>query len=267
MDVKYDVRSAEEMLSVFEMINSGRKVEREDIERVLDLQSYKFFFEYHLDPVWHEVDPLFSRELYVDMILSLQDHRDMNKGSMRLKEMLKRYRNGLNKVEMLRENLDKIRTLDVERGAKRAMTCLPEDTDVGLTIYLLIDGVNTGYAHYGKWCGVGLDLLGFTSINIKSAELEGYLGHELHHIGFLYWSKKNLGRTYEGMGNGHVDLALFAWCDMIMEGLATHYFGHFEEGELDRYASPDDLCYLNDFLYKGVNKEKSVKELKREEKL
>jgi len=193
------------------VVRSGRGPTGEEINNVLSTESMSFMIRAYSQT------PEFSREGYEAILSNLTKPNPTSKGLI-LSKLEEGLRSCLNyeKIVFLRQRLDKIVKLDFAKAEQTALKYLRPKTPIKTTIYLTIDGFNTGMMFEGN---ASLSILMFDP---DKFDVAGF-SHELHHTGFEYWIKRNpklqallKDKLYEGI------IAKLI-VNLLSEGLANYF--------------------------------------------
>jgi len=204
---------AAKLLELLEnVVRSGRAPTDEEINNVLSTESMSFMIRAYSQA------PEFSREGYNAILSNLTKPNPTSKGLI-LSKLEEGLRSCLSyeKITLLHQRLDKIVKLDFAKSEQTALKYLPPKTPIKTTIYLTIDGFNTGMMFEGN---ASLSILMFDP---DKFDVAGF-SHELHHTGFEYWIKRNPklqallkeDKLYEGI------IAKLI-VNLLSEGLANYF--------------------------------------------
>lgn len=194
------------------VVKSRRTPTDEEINSVLSTESVSFMIR-----AYSRV-PEFSREGYMAILSNLTKPTQVSKELilLRLEDGLRSCLDHDN-ITLLRRRLEKILKLDFGQAEKTALRYLPPETPIRSKIYLTIDAFNTGMMFEGN---VSLSILMFDP---DKFDISGF-SHELHHVGFEYWIKRNPRLQAILEENGSYDgIAVKLICNLLSEGLANYF--------------------------------------------
>ncbi len=107
--------------------------------------------------------------------------------------------------------------VDTSALAGRVLAYLPPSTPLDATIHITIDLFNNAFVH-GNAMGVSV-LHGAT----EQSTFESVVSHELHHLGFGYWSGQDAARQALLHGSTGRAVAVAHVQNLLLEGMANYY--------------------------------------------
>jgi hypothetical protein len=203
-----------QLLDILEnVVKLGQSPTKEKIDALLSTKSISFMIEAYSR--W----PDFSKKGFVKIIANLANANSVGQGTV-LSKLEEGFRSclSLEVINLLREKLEKILTLDFTEAERIALKYLPSETPIRSTIHLTIDTYNPGMIFKGN---VSLSILPVDPENFEFS----YLAHELHHSGFQYWIRHNpklKNLAFKGNVN-HQEIAVNMILHLLSEGMANYY--------------------------------------------
>jgi len=185
-----------------------------EINELLSKDSIDFMLR-----AYSRMDPSFKEGL-VSVLRNLNSPNPVGKGRV-LPKIEEGFRACLNleKISSLREKLRRIGEIDFGEAERLALSCLPPETPMESTVYLTIDSFNPGMVFEGN---ISFSIL---VLNLGTPDLCALpLAHELHHLGFLYWVRRNpkLSRLLFGESDKHEKIVAQLIANLLSEGLANY---------------------------------------------
>jgi len=203
------------LLDLFEGVaRSDHAPSDAEISELLSKDSMDFMLR-----AYSRMDPSFKEGL-VTVLRNLNSSNPVGIGIV-LPKIEEGFRACLNleKISSLREKLRRIEEIDFGKAERLALSCLPQETPMESTIYLTIDSFNPGMVFEGN---ISFSIL---VLNLGTPDLCALiLAHELHHLGFLYWVRRNpkLSRLLFGESDKHEKIVAQLMADLLSEGSATY---------------------------------------------
>jgi len=203
-----------QLLNILEnVVRSGRSPSGEEIDVLLSTKWISFMTEVY------SMLPGFSEEGLAGILANLSRPQPVAQG-MILSKLEEGFRHCLSaeRINSLRKRLQGMTTLDYAKAERMALQYLPPRTPITTTIYLSIDAVNPGMTFRGN---VSLSITAFDPENFDFP----YLAHELHHLGFRYWTEKNPKLSGFALSDNrdHRRIAANMILHLLSEGLANYY--------------------------------------------
>lgn len=209
------------MLRVLESVEQGQIPGEEELDRVLRTDAYRTFLQHHNRFKAGTV----TEEQWKAMVrgLALGDWSAVHlqgQTRTRLEHMYDRLRAALGRSALFRQALNALSEADLPpRAAEAASHYLPQGLTLDARLYVLVDGMSSGYALPGK---LVLDLLQLPFDGRGEVDLNrvrATLAHELHHLGVAELGK-DLGSRVQV--DPERNLALEFVGGWLAEGSATH---------------------------------------------
>lgn len=203
-----------QLLDVLEnVVKSGKPPNKEEIDALLSTKSISFMIEAY--STW----PDFSKKGFINIIANLATSNTVVRGNV-LSKLEEGFRSclSLERIDLLREKLEKILILDFTEAERIALRYLPPKTPIRSTIHLTIDTYNPGMIFKGN---VSLSILQLEPDNFDFS----YLAHELHHSGFQYWVTRNpkLKNLAFKDNINHQEIAVNMILYVLSEGMTNYY--------------------------------------------
>lgn len=215
MDISIDYKGAEEIIKVINDSIKSNKLFADDLKLVLEeTEGYKMFFKFYK---WEGF-----KEKYIDMIKKVVEGKKYNTDSKVLKRMSAAYENAVKNPKLFYEKLKIVKSIDIYSLQNRLEECLPCDTKIQSNLYFILDGFNLG-SIIDKHT-ICLDVMGWSIEKDVSRKMENILLHELHHIGAIYWSEKDVKREFLIKRENGVGLAVDLFDSILSEGTAFYFF-------------------------------------------
>jgi len=131
----------------------------------------------------------------------------------------------IDEKDNLIKKLESIKRYDFTVLERKLKEKLPDDTDLDIEIYFVLDGINAGSI-------VGKNKMMLNALVWPSSEeniniVEGLLLHEYHHLGLLKWIRKydeSFDKYTDGKG-----MARYLIFSILSEGSATYFFNEGDD--------------------------------------
>jgi hypothetical protein len=215
MQINVSLSSAEEMTKILTKFSKGINIKREEIMNFLNQdEGCRMQFKFYED----EID----KDDYVDMLYAVVKESRYETENFILKRMYEALKNIYSNLELLYKKLDNVKCFNLKGFEDRLVSTLPLDTKLKLNIFFCLDGYNGGsIVDDNTMC---LDVLFWPSKKELEKNIEGVVLHEFHHIGFLYWLKKNVRRNELVKNKDKISLAINLVEGILSEGAAVYFF-------------------------------------------
>ena len=127
------------------------------------------------------------------------------------------FREAAEKSDLMRSRMAWLRTIDASDIAERVLAYLPAGTPLDSTIHITVDLFNNAFACQNE---MGVSLLhGATD----RQAFEKAVMHELHHVGFHFWSDRDDNRVRLLRGGTGRAVAVMHVQNLLMEGMVNFY--------------------------------------------
>lgn len=127
------------------------------------------------------------------------------------------FRQAAVQTDLLKTRLAWVSEIDLSGFAAHILSFLPDHTPLDAVIHITIDLVNNAFVHQGE---MGISLL--KGLDSRQT-FEAVVSHELHHIGFRYWSGQDAIRQRLVQEHTGRSVAVLHVENLLMEGLANFY--------------------------------------------
>jgi hypothetical protein len=198
---------AQLLLDILKQVRQGQILSEADISPVLDHNA--FFVNYYCQ--WNGI----TRQNLASTILSFS-RPDWQAPNSVLANLGRGFHTALDQLSNLQANLDALKALDASDITAGVAQHLPADTPLDAVVHYTVDGFNGGFQYQDD---IGLSILIFNN----PETLAPIIAHELHHVGFGYWSKRDTTRqVVMGETSGRA-VAVRHVQNLLMEGMATFF--------------------------------------------
>lgn len=202
-----EYRGAFELLELFRQIQQGKHPTQDQISAVLDQNA--FYVAYYCQ--WKGI----TREKIAEVLVSFsqpewQPEHPVQAG------MARGWRFALKNLDMLHANLEKFKAIDASAVIEHTARFLPDDTPLDSFACFTVDGFNGGFQYRG---GMGLSILMFDRVETVLTTIS----HELHHVGFNYWSSRDPVRKTVMSEQSGRQVAMLHVQNLLLEGMANYY--------------------------------------------
>lgn len=230
---------------------------QEFVESLSKEESYKKMMSFY--------EGQLTKEKYIDIIYKGFNLENFETESPHLKLMHENFRLLIRNEGLLEKKVNLIKEYDFKKLGTLLEPTLPENTQMDINIYFVIDGINAGSA---------LDMntmLLYTMIfpsDKKDLELiEGILLHEYHHLGLKYWLEKDPLRGKILSEKNHLKVAWKLSEALMGEGAATYFFNRDHNIYpllLESYGKSFAQIYQNAMDSRTNNVNKLMEELEKD---
>lgn len=172
------------LLDKLEMIDEEQRLEKNEIDRILDHPDIKLWLKAY---DWIEDREDKFKEILIG--LSEETSYENKVEEQKIEDLWEKkidygLRKAIEDTEKMLSSLETIKNFDWESTVQKALEYLPDDTELDPELVVTIDGFNGGMFRYDT---AFLSLVYFDTSLIS----EGTFAHELHHMGADYWWKKD----------------------------------------------------------------------------
>lgn len=227
MGITIDIESANKMKSIFEKVAVGDSVPLKKIQNVLEnTKGYQLLTNFYGGDNF--------KKNYLKMWDSLKNDKRFEGDHKFIRElMFPVYRKILKNVGELENKLTFVNQVDFKKCESLAKKFLPDDTEIEVKLYIVIDGINGGSIIDSHT--ICFDL--WSIFPELGQELFIYfLAHELHHIGVRFWRDQDRNRQKLLTSNSKKGLAVKLVQSLLEEGSAKCFFDdQIEEGIMKKF--------------------------------
>lgn len=254
MNIKIRNSSINDMLKMCRNLKEGTAT-REDIERVLEHEDYKFEFERYNGRIF--------REEFIEYFLNIPNLNESDIKNIGLKTHHEYYRALLDNIDFYMEKAKEIIEIKkeiFEENVKIALKGLPDDLELPELNFIFIIGIgqSSGYIYKN---GMVFDLLQLSHRSLE--EFYSSIAHEVHHVG--------INTIDEQLDIDSMELEELFYVCFSGEGLAVKYCNN-AEGVLSKsiYGTTKNIGldpftweYLNnDFYNTMIEFKKTIKDIR-----
>jgi hypothetical protein len=203
-----DLEGARVLLDLLQSIQQGHLASEAELERALDANA--FFVKFYSQ--WEGS----SRETIAQAIRHFCQPERVPSGMLPTR-LAEGFRRAMGEIDLARGRMAWLAEVDASEIAARVLAFLPPGTPLDSTVHITVDLFNNGFAHQGE---IGVSLVhGVTD----RKTFEDVVTHELHHVGFRFWSEQDAVRQallQEPTGRA---VAVMHVQNLLSEGMANYY--------------------------------------------
>lgn len=166
-------------------------------------------------------------EEYFEIIFSILNKNTIKSDNFVLNIISNSFENVISNKDIMQKKIENIKEYDFTKLQKRLLETLPKDTSLNMTIHIVLDGFNAGSIIDEE--NMLIDAIFWPSDKAKEFQIEGIILHEYHHLGLMYWLKKNKRRNEILKNKSGQELAVRLVENIIGEGAATYFFNQNED--------------------------------------
>jgi hypothetical protein len=202
-----ETQGARALLNLLQSTRAGSPPGVAELEAVLSANA--FFVDFYSR--WEGS----SREAIKEALRDFDQPEQLPAGL--LARLAEGFRQALDELDLIQARLDWLSTIDPSGLAEGVLTFLPPGTPLDSVIHVTVDAFNNAFAHRGEM-GVSLlkgmpDRQAFTEV----------ISHEMHHVGFRYWSARDAPRQQLVAEKSGRSVAVLHVENLLMEGMANYY--------------------------------------------
>jgi hypothetical protein len=127
------------------------------------------------------------------------------------------FRQVVDEMHLIRDRMSWLAEIDASNVAERVLAFLPSGTPLDSVIHITVDLFNNAFVHHNEM-GVSL-LKGATD----RKTFEDAVTHELHHVGFRYWSDRDVARQALLQEKTGRAVAVMHVQNLLSEGMANYF--------------------------------------------
>lgn len=238
MNLKIRNSSINDMLKVCKKLKEGTAT-KEDVERVLEHEDYKFEFERYNGRI--------SKEEFIEYFLNIPNLNESDIKNIGLKTHHKYYKALLDNLDFYIEKAKEIIEIKkeiFEEKVEIALKGLPDDIELPELNFIFTIGIGQSFGYVYK-NGMHFDLLQLADKNLE--QFYSTIAHEVHHVGINTLDEQ---LELESMGLEELFYVCFSG-----EGLAVKYCNN-AEGVLSKsiYDTTKNIG-LDSFTWEYLNKD------------
>jgi hypothetical protein len=218
-----DLEGAQALLGLLQRIREGHPTGEAELEEVLAAND--FFVDFYSQ--WEGSD----REVFKQAIRHFDQPEHVPTGMLPTR-LAEGFRQAVDEMDILKSRMSWLAEVDASSIAERVLASLPASTPLDSTIHVTIDLFNNAFVHQREM-GVSL-LKGATD----RKTFKDAVTHELHHVGFRFWSDQDAVRQMLLQEKSARTIAVMHVENLLSEGLANYYC---TPGYVFR-ASPQELA-------------------------
>ena len=203
-----DLNGAQALLGLMKDIQDGRDPDESVMEAVLATNA--FFVDFYSG--WEGCD----RETIRQVIHHFYQPEKVPAGALP-QRLAEGFREAAEKGDLMRSRMAWLGTIDASDIAERVLAFLPDGTPLDSIIHITVDLFNSAFVCQNE---MGVSLLhGATD----RQAFEKAVMHELHHVGFHFWSDRDDDRVRLLRGETGRAVAVMHIQNLLMEGMANYY--------------------------------------------
>lgn len=203
-----DLKGAQALLGLLQDIPDGCVPDEPAVDAMLAANA--FFVDFYSG--WEGCD----RETIRQAILHFNQPEQVPAGALP-QRLVEGFRKAVEESDVMRSRMAWLRTIDASDIAERVLAFLPDGTPLDSTIHITVDLFNNAFVCQNE---MGVSLLhGATD----RQAFEKAVMHELHHVGFHFWSDRDDDRVRLLRGETGRAVAVMHIQNLLMEGMANFY--------------------------------------------
>ena len=224
-----DLNGAQALLDLLQDIQAGRDPDEPAMDTML--ASNAFFVDFYSG--WEGC----SRDIIRQAIRHFNQPKQVPAGTIP-QRLAEGFREAAEKSDLMHSRMAWLGTIDASDISERVLAFLPEGTPLDSTIHITVDLFNNAFVRQNE---MGVSLLHGA---IDRQSFEKTVMHELHHVGFQFWSDRDADRVRLLRGKTGRAVAVIHIQNLLMEGLANFYctpesvFGESSDTAASKEADP-----------------------------
>lgn len=203
-----DLQGARAFLKLLPRIAAGQEVSETEVEETL--AANRFFIDFYSG--WDGC----SREIIKNVVCHFHQPEQVSQAVVPV-ALAQGFRQAIQDAELLESRMAWLGEINLTQVAQRILGFLPENTPLDSVIHITVDAVNNAFASQNE---MGVSLL--KGMNERKT-FEEAVTHELHHVGFRYWSAKDAARQRLVQEHNGRSVAVMHVENLLMEGMANDY--------------------------------------------
>lgn len=203
-----DLNGAQALLGLLQDIQDGRDPDEPAMDAVLAANA--FFVDFYSG--WEGC----NRDIIRQAIRHFNQLEKVPAGAIP-QRLAEGFREAAEKSDLMCSRMAWLRTIDASDIAEHVLAFLPDGTPLDSTIHITVDLFNSAFVCQNE---MGVSLLhGATD----RQAFEKTVMHELHHVGFHFWSDRDDDRVRLLRGKTGRAVAVMHVQNLLMEGMANFY--------------------------------------------
>lgn len=203
-----DLKGAQALLDLLERIHEDQSVSESELEEVLAANA--FFIDFYSQ--WEGID----RESIMKTMFYFNQQEKLPSGTL-LNRLAEGFRQATDEMDTLRSRLSWLKEINTSDIAERVLAFLPANTPLKSVIHITVDFNNNAFVYRNE---MGVSLLK-GAMDIKT--FEDAVAHELHHVGFRFWSAQDPIRNALVKEQSGRAIAVKHVQNLLFEGMANYY--------------------------------------------
>jgi hypothetical protein len=203
-----DLEGARALLDLLQRVREGHPAGETELEEVLAANA--FFVDFYSQ--WEDVD----RETIKKAIRHFNQPEQIPSGILPTR-LAEGFRQAVDEVDVLKSRMSWLTEIDTSGIVEHVLAFLPASTPLDSAIYITVDLFNNAFV-YQREMGVSL---------LKGAAdrktFEDAVTHELHHVGFRFWSGQDAVRQTLLQEKSGRAVAVLHVQNLLFEGMANYY--------------------------------------------
>jgi hypothetical protein len=203
-----DLEGAQALLDLLQRVKEGHSVSETELEEVLAINTFSVDFYSQ----WEGSD----RETIKKAIRCFNQPEQIPSGILPTR-LAKGFRQAVDEMDLIKGRMSWLREINTSSIAEHVLAFLPASTPIDSVIHITVDLFNNAFV-YQREMGVSL---------FKGAEdrktFEDTVTHELHHVGFRFWSERDAVRQTLLQERSGRAVAVLHVQNLLAEGMANYY--------------------------------------------
>jgi hypothetical protein len=208
MMLTIETQGGRALLALLQSIRSGKAAGEAELEAVLVANA--FFVDFYSG--WQGCD----REKIKQSIRDF-DQPVVPAAGLLLNRLVEGFRQAADQLDLMQARLVWLEALDPAGLSGLILDYLPPGTPLDAVIHITVDDFNNAFVSQGE---MGVSLLRGVA---DRQTFEEVVSHELHHVGFRYWSARDTLRQQLIAERSGRSVAVLHVENLLMEGLANYY--------------------------------------------
>lgn len=203
-----DLQGAQVLLDLLRRIREEGPVPESEMEDVLAANA--FFVDFYSR--WEGND----RETIKQTICHFDQPDQVPPGFLTAR-LAQGFREAMDELDLIQGRLSWLAEIDASAITERVLAFLPDGTPLDSVIHMTVDRFNSAFAYRDE---IGVSLLHGAA---DSKTFQDSVAHELHHVGFRYWSDRDMIRQALLQEKTGRAVAAMHVQNLLSEGLANYY--------------------------------------------
>jgi hypothetical protein len=203
-----DLEGAQVLLDLLQRIRAGQPASETELEAALAANA--FFADFYSQ--WEGSD----RETIKKAIRCFDQPEQVPSGMLPIR-LAEGFRQAVDEMVLMQDRMSWLGEIDASSIAERVLALLPVGTPLNSVIHITVDRFNNAFVHQRE---MGVSLLHGAA---DRKTFEDAVAHELHHVGFHFWSDRDAVRQTLLQEKSGRAVAVMHVQNLLSEGMANYY--------------------------------------------